>query len=700
MEEIRGGGERYSPVPHTFDTEELPPLCRGGGKSSEAATHHTDDDEEGGIPEKYQETLDKIKKELITTNIPMIRLLLRGDAALARRVAASHSPSQVLQLIQSAAKRIRADPPASGVRPEPRTAGATSSRPGRGRSVEVRTPAEEAAAPARQVTGKQPPPKEQPAATNSGPRFGWVTPSPKPAAEVSFELITSEWTVPAASRLVAGRPGVAMISDKDEAIKQAKALRGGAVPMAIVTRAKYEELESFPSTWVAFNAHKRRGEADPEKVALKGWLFQVGQGKVEQSLQETIPITVTNTDRTTTMAVDLHQTFTHTKVWEVVVGQHRLRVMRRLLGAMLQGGEHWEKNCLSILGEATTPGRQQEEEAPNGIVDCFRLSKAGLKASVMIRVPTSLVADLVQISGQLGIFLRPLDDFQEAYRIIWLTKEVATLATAQTMQKDIGAVGLALSVSGALGLRVHPQHWKTANTKLGRPTRDPVFRVSGFPRDTTSDMVEDLITSAKWQASLVPGGWRWDGHEGSWLLRLKQLPTSLVQRVRWGEEEEDSVLVLHADKKPSRGRRPHVKVWSHISKANSGAQEQTWTTPGPAARSHSVPPQRAPSGTAAKRAASSDDWERRVRRSQEMDFNAEDEELMGSQQGDTDMETPQTPALALSIPNQAVHQRMRVVEQNLQKQGQEMLAVKNVVEQIWAKMQESMATASGQPSQH
>ena len=699
MEDIRGGGRRCTSSLQTFGTETSPPLLYGGGKSSEDKASPTDDDDDTSFPAKYQEALEKIKKELVTTNLPMVRMLLRGDAALVRRVATAPSPSQSLQLLQSAAKRIRADPPVSGVRSESRKGGSAGSRPSRGRSVEVRTPAEEAAGPARRVVGKQPPPKDTFGEGDTGPRFGWVTPSPKPVAEVSFALITTEWSVPAAARLVAGRPGVAMIADKEEAVKQAKALRGGAVPMAIVTRAKYDELENFPCSWVAFSATKQRGDADPEKVALRGWLVQIGQGTVKQTLQATIPITMTSSDRTTTMAVDMHQTFTNDKVWNVVVNQHRLRMMRRLLGVMLQGGENQEKNCLSLLNEATTPGRGPDEDTSNGIVDCFRLSKAGQKASVMIRVPTSLVGDLVQLSGRLGIFLRPLDDFQDAYRVIWLAKDVTTLATAQDLQKDIEAVGLALSASGVLGLRVLPDQWETSNLKLGRPTKDPVYRVSGFPRDTTADMVEDLITSMQWHASLVPGGWRWDGQEGSWLLRFKQPPASLVQRVRWGEDADDSVLILHADKKPSRGRGPHVKVWSRIAKPSNAAQEQAWTTPAPAVRSRSVPPQRTQPGSAAKRAASSDEWDRRVRRPQEAEGCEDEGELQDSQLGDTDMEPlPATPRV-LSLPPQAVQQRMWAVEQNLQKQNQEMLEVKNVVEQIWAKLQETLAAAGGASSQ-
>ena len=589
MEEIRGGGRSLNPEPfaHTFVTHGSSAawLLRGGGGSGDS------DEDEEPAPDQYKQALEKLKSSLVVSNLPLLRMLLRGNASLVRRVNKAGNGQQQLQLISSAAQRVRIEAPVSSViltaaKPGG-SKGNAAQRPGRGRSVEIRTPQEESSKPNRRVVGKQPPPPEQPKQEDPGKakKFGWVAPTPKPASETSYDLIPTEWSVPPTPRLVAGRPGIAMLAEKEDALCQAKAMKGGQVPMAILVRAKYEELEAFTAQWVAFSAMRKKGEAEAEKVALKGWLIQIGKGAVDLRQAAAVPITVTSTDRTTTMAVDLHQSYTDNKVWEVVVGQHRLRVMRKLIGALLRKEGNKEEHCKKILQDATTPGRSMEDDDSNCVTGCFRLSKAGQKA---IRVPSSIVEELVEQSGVMGIFLRPLDSWQEQFRVIWLSRDTSEMKVAQDLQADVGALGLALSASGTLGLRVATSNWDAANHKLGRPQRDPVYRVCGFPKDTSADMVEDLITGMQWNASLVPGGWRFDGKEGSWLLRSRQPPSALVQKVRWGEAEEEYTLILQADKKPARSRPPQVKVWSRLSSMEASSKDCSWEAQAPIGRSRSV----------------------------------------------------------------------------------------------------------------
>ena len=217
--------------------------------------------------------------------------------------------------------------------------------------------------------GKQPLPPEETTQDDSSKskRFGWVVPNPRPASEVCYELIQTEWSATPAPKLVAGRPGITTIADKEDAIGQAKALKGGQVPMAILVRAKYDELNSFRAQWVAFSAMKKRGEAEAEQVALKDWLIQVGKGAVEQRRTETVPIMVTSSDRTTTMAVDLHQSYTDGKIWETVVGQHRREVWKHpQKAATRMPSIHAAqlRHLVGILNECQHCLRRQEDLEP------------------------------------------------------------------------------------------------------------------------------------------------------------------------------------------------------------------------------------------------------------------------------------------------------------------------------------------------
>ena len=87
-------------------------LVRGGGRGK---AEPVEEEEEEVDLEQYKLALEKVKSTLVITNLPFLRMLLRGNAALVRRISKAGNGQQQLQLMVSAAKRVRAEAPVSAI---------------------------------------------------------------------------------------------------------------------------------------------------------------------------------------------------------------------------------------------------------------------------------------------------------------------------------------------------------------------------------------------------------------------------------------------------------------------------------------------------------------------------------------------------------------------------------------------------------
>ena len=192
---------------------------------------------------------------------------------------------------------------------------------------------------------------------------------------------------------------------------------------------------------------QHNGTQKVQHTSRVGWMYSFNKRQPVRP-KKTVQVTTTNAASSTVVVkVSVHKKFTPSDVWEQLQAG-RIKVLAEKLKAdLLSQQEGFDGTCLQ---------------------DTFQLQSTGRLCSALVRVKTSALSQVLQVSGFTWLFVQPLGEEAEKYPVSWTPGGLPdSLKAAQERLKDTGALGLAIA-ERRIGYRATPISLAEVRVKLGQ----------------------------------------------------------------------------------------------------------------------------------------------------------------------------------------------------------------------------------------
>eukprot|EP00435_Cladocopium_sp_Y103_P037090 s2726_g9.t1 len=484
--------------------------------------------------------------------------LLKCDSKLVDRMEKAGQCHKCVQILVSAAKRYGLSWGSTAVTkpvasPQANAGHAVPSPPGSGKGRSSSPPQTKSGPSQNNRTGKggtsshvlTPSVAHVPATklSQSSKKSAWIAVKPKRSA-VTFQLDSSEWSVPEVENLAPGVPGIKFCANEEIALDQIGRVRETAAPAGILV--KHQLPQRTDHAPLVFKVH-RTENGKTRDCAVWGYLYQVGQGAVthESKVQE---VKIAGTSGTVAVLAEVSSTFVPPQQWEPLT-EGKLHVMRRLVYDAV----------------AACPNGMEKTD----IIDVFKLSKAGSTiVSAVVRIKATAFENCMVTSGTNGVFLLKGEQ----------AKDLAQAAMAVKDCQPHGALGLAVRPHG-LGIRSTKDNFEKLRTALGRAPTENRWIVSNIAWSCSDLDVQELLQQIGWKASpLHTIRSRGPQSSATWIVSSATEPPKSMWRVFLQSGE---TFVVTAEKQQQK--RPVLKTWQKHTDVSLAQSENQPRLPAPAA---------------------------------------------------------------------------------------------------------------------
>lgn len=250
--------------------------------------------------------------------------------------------------------------------------------------------------------------------------------------------------------------------------------------------------EEEPTRVVCRAVETTRGEegAEPKEVriAIPGWLYQVGKGAVQQAAPPAAAhVRAAKVGGSTVkVAIAIHQQVAGEGTWRAA-HSGKLDAVRSELRKLFE---------------------KLELDFRDAVLDVWGLELNGPMVQCVARVKASMSDSLVAASGkETCIFASPIGQQRQECEIIWLPVGW-DIGKARAMVESLeGTRGLVINANG-IGVRVESEAVEKARSRLGIRKGRVKWRARGFPVDVTAEEAQAVLRSAGWTAAQVSQGGR------------------------------------------------------------------------------------------------------------------------------------------------------------------------------------------------
>eukprot|EP00971_Amphidinium_carterae_P326081 6456691-Amphidinium_carterae.1 len=496
-----------------------------------------------------------------------IKLLLKGDLQLQKRVIQARTDEQAADLFKSAATRYGITFKDSAHPAPPQEAWNKSwyeSRPnsdGRGRSMPASTTAHDHSNTGannndwqevrrRRANTRSPSRKQQTDIRKDG--------RPE-TSDLELQLLQEDWNVSVLHTLKLGCSGVLLTTTQDEAQLLQHNLRGAQAAIALITLSPLANAKR--STQVTFRATATRGKAVTERI-LSGYLNQYGQSDVQHLFTVPQLEAAPPTQRTTVLYAEVSRNMIWYSEWNQLVSIKTTADFNQFVGQM----------------------------AGLEVSDVWRVKIESDRLSLLMRIPTTDTTSWLLAS--IPLILAPVGQQGLGYQVIW-DRDIKYVEEARQRFDGLpGYKGLATS-RGGLGARIEEASHQQALSILGRAVGE-VWTLTGFPLDSVEADAQHLLTSLAWNATLMTGSRRVRGRAASYRVRSMEAPRTVALRMAIGQE----VCQIHLSRNTStkqvgeqaRQRESQTpQTWAQVARQSIGVMQSSenpfaataWKSPPP-----------------------------------------------------------------------------------------------------------------------
>eukprot|EP00971_Amphidinium_carterae_P280232 5563334-Amphidinium_carterae.1 len=468
----------------------------------------------------YQNALNRTRRCTHSLSDQQVKLLLRGDEKLQRRIVTAKNDDMAQQIFVSAAIRYGLVEKGTGQR---------------------RAPSQDVNAQQRQ----RDPPTQRPQSSPPDQRTeNWTHVSRRKAwsnqgtteEPSELHLYASDWSHPVLSYPSVGCCGVYLSQNSEDAWRAERYILGSVQPVAVIAIQPLSQAKV--STPITFRVTQVSPNKQPRERIMNGFLNQYATDLVHHGYR----VLDLQTKRTPVRTVVLSCAILRWHIW----------------------GEEWKSvtalDTVDKLNEFLRPHRLTAQ-------DIFHIKIENNFLKFMVRV-TDYQAHYWMKASTLPFTVSPVGTESEKYSIIW----DSTVKYLQQMHQQYdcitGFVNV-VSTPRGLGCRVTAASHDAALQQLGR-TPGQTYELHGLPLSACDTDVTELLAAMPWEAELLPRSRRVKGPGvTAWRVRSQCAPASNLVRyyenwVRW------TIHITPLAKRAPPPKPPRVQdepqTWADVAK--------------------------------------------------------------------------------------------------------------------------------------
>ena len=455
-----------------------------GGRSVDAAEALIDDDA------RYRHVLSKATTLCRRLKKPQLKLLLRGDPPLQRKLEQSDDAS-VIRLLEAAAKRV-----------------------GMTLHDSIRDRPHSEAPPRRDEVPRSETPKTR--ASNSETEGNWVEivkrkgkqkvafANDQPCPRIVIE--DGQLNVPVVQSLRPDEDGVVVIHDKNELIAYKKRIWGSSGAAAIAP-AKFEDVQDMTSATYLLKVSRYLGETLLTTHMTEVAVYQLGKAMPVKLTGTPSSVKIEPQRATCVIGIEVEKTDKTEDLWRA-----------------LTSSPADTKSALTIFRQRHIQGVNEQD-----ILDMFLPNQKERVARCLVRTTVQVRDMVLASSGSDAIYCSPSPADHNKYAIVWFARQqVENVEEARRLAMGkphlLGLVCKRNAQNGpTFGLRTLLQHRDALATALGR-LPGARYALHGCPIDWVEAEVQQLCDEMKWRAAPVQGSQRMKRNSAIWSVRALDPP--------------------------------------------------------------------------------------------------------------------------------------------------------------------------------